>query len=121
VGDLSSRLLAAIEETEQRADEIHHFDCRRVDTALPRAVRREEKCTCGEPDRIRRQCARDRGVVTVERAAREHLTAVLAEAEGDPWSSSVVMGAKRSAGTWREVLVMTAHPYGLSDHQEGEE
>jgi hypothetical protein len=121
VDDLSSLLLAAIEETEQRADKIHHFDCRKVDVALPQSTRRRENCTCGEPARVRQRCARDRAVVAVERGAREHLAAVLSEAEGDPWASSVVMGAKRSAGTWRQVLVMTAHPYGLTDHQEGEE
>jgi hypothetical protein len=113
VGDLVSRLLEAIEQVERAAPDVHHLDCQKVHPAYAESAHHRGKCTCGEPDRIRQRCARDRGIVDVYRGAESQLQDVLAETEGDPWESSTVMAFKRSLKVWGEVVQRTAIGYGL--------
>jgi hypothetical protein len=58
--DLVSRLLEAIEETAQDADQVHTMDCLgvySVDGERPYA------CDCGEPSSVLLRCAEDRALV----------------------------------------------------------
>jgi hypothetical protein len=111
--DLVSRLLEAIAEAERIAPDVHHSDCQKVHLAYAMSADHRDRCTCGQPDRIRRRCAEDRAMVGVYHGAASQLRDLIAETEGDPWASSAVMASKRSLKVWGEVVQMTAVGYGL--------
>lgn len=108
-----TRLLEAIDTTEQHAAQVHREDCLYLAYSLdPENPDPTWECDCGVPDRIRRRCAVDRDLVGEARFAIERRTSGGQDAEALHACEVVV---------WNMVLDGLAEGYGLSDHQEGEE
>jgi hypothetical protein len=58
---LDEFLLARIAEQEQRAPEIHHYDCESVQYAYDGIAM--GPCDCGEPEHVLAECAAKRAIV----------------------------------------------------------
>lgn len=130
--DLSSLLLAAIEETERLAREATEGPWRAGVRGGPTVEAEGWTVASGvtdldaahiahnDPSSVLRRCSADRRIVETTRMAQGHYREVLAETEGDPGSSARVSDAWRQATTWEKAMALVAEGYGLTDHQEGQ-